>query len=58
VPIEYDTIMLNWFRVKDFVFVQKNTAHFNGELAYDVFDFNGKKIERNKPNYKEHMFYK
>ena len=57
VPIEYSSIMLNWFRVKDFVFVQKNTIRFNGELEYDVFDFQGNKIERNKPNYKEHRFY-
>lgn len=57
VPVEYDSIMLNWFRVKDFIFVQKNTVQFNGDLDYDVFDFKGRKIERNKPNYKEHMFY-
>jgi len=57
VPVEYDSIMLNWFRVKDFIFVQKNTVQFNGDLDYDVFDFKGRKVERNKPNYKEHMFY-
>lgn len=57
VPIEYDCIMLSWFRVKDFLFVQKGTDAFNGELEYDVYDFEGNKIIKNKPNYRKHMFY-
>ncbi len=55
VPIEYDNIMLSWFKVKDYIFVQKNSPKFNGQLEYDVFDFDGNKIERDKPNYKNYM---
>ncbi|MGD1840967.1 MAG: WG repeat-containing protein [Thermonemataceae bacterium] len=57
VPIEYDTLMLNWFRVKDYIFVQKNTTTFKGALAHDVYDFQGNKIEKNKPDYRKHIFY-
>lgn len=58
VPIEYDCIMLNWFRIKDYIFVQKGTSRFDGELSYNVFKFNGQQIVKNKPNYKNHIFHK
>lgn len=51
IPVEYDSIAKNWFRVKDFIFVRKEPA--NSE--YDVFTFDGKKIESNKPNPRHHM---
>ncbi|WP_341902877.1 WG repeat-containing protein [Fluviicola taffensis] len=50
-PIEYDSILKNWFRIKDYIFVQKEPA--NSE--YDVYTLDGKKIESNKPNPRNHM---
>jgi len=58
VPVAYDAIMRNWFRVKDYVFVQNGYERFNEEAPdYDVYTFEGLKIERNKPNPKKHRYY-
>jgi hypothetical protein len=55
VPIEYDTISKSWFRIKDYVFVQKGIKYFDEKITnYDVFTLDGKKIEDNKPNPKNH----
>jgi WG containing repeat len=55
VPIAYDTIMLTWFRVKNYIFVQNNTRYFNGDEApYDVYTFSGQRIEVNKPDPRDH----
>ena len=57
VPIEYDCIMLNWFRVKDYLFVQKGSQQFNGELAYDVYDFDGNQMKSDHFDYRKYRFY-
>jgi len=50
IPIEYDTIKTTWFRIKDYIFVQKGTQNFDENLKdYDVFTVNGEKIEFDKP---------
>lgn len=54
-PIEYDAVFTNWYRVKDYIFVQKGNQYFDvNSETYDVFTFDGKKIETNKPNPKNH----
>jgi hypothetical protein len=57
-PIAYDTIMTNWFRIKDYVFVQNGRQRFSEEYDYDVYNFEGKKIEVNKPLPRDHTYYK
>ena len=49
VPIVYDKIFLSWYQVKGYIFVQ------NEGIDYDVFTFQGEKIMRNKPNYKDYI---
>ncbi|MGV3610474.1 MAG: WG repeat-containing protein [Fluviicola sp.] len=53
IPVEFDSIVKNWFRVKDYIFVRKDQQH--PEYEYDVYTFDGKKIEHNKPNPRNHM---
>jgi len=54
-PVQYDTIDLSWFRVKDYIFVQNGAEYFNGRSKdYDVYTFQGERIVRNKPNPKNH----
>jgi len=55
IPEEYDAIMLTWFKIKDFIFVQKGKDYFQDSLDYDVFTLNGKKIESNKPIPRNHI---
>ncbi len=57
-PIAYDTIMINWYRIKDYVFVQNGRQQFNELYEYDVYNFNGEKIEVNKPLPRDHIYYK
>ncbi|OQP46283.1 hypothetical protein A4H97_31490 [Niastella yeongjuensis] len=57
-PIAYDTIMTSWFRIKDYVFVQNGHPKFNDRYDYDVYNFDGKKIEVNKPRPRDHMYYR
>ncbi len=58
VPIAYDTILRNWFRVKDYIFVQNGHEGFNENVpTYDVYTFDGQKIEKNKPHPKNHRYY-
>jgi hypothetical protein len=57
-PVAYDTIMTNWFRIKDYVFVQNGRQRFNEAYDYDVYSFEGKKIEVNKPLPRDHLYYK
>jgi hypothetical protein len=57
-PVAYDTIMTNWFRIKDYVFVQNGQQRFNEQYEYDVYSFDGKKIEANKPLPRDHIYYK
>ena len=58
VPIMYDTIQKNWFRVKDYIFVQdENKQAKNASTDFDVYTFNGEKIEKNKPSPKDHIYY-
>lgn len=52
-PIEYASIDKNWFRVKDYIFVRKE----DHPADYDVYTFDGKKIEANKPNPRDHVYY-
>ncbi|WP_396152951.1 WG repeat-containing protein [Flavobacterium sp.] len=49
VPFEYDSIKLSWFRIKEYIFVQKGKNYFEDSEEYDVFTLDGKKIESNKP---------
>ncbi len=57
-PIEYDTIKINWFRIKEYIFVQNGTKYFDdNSLDYDVFTLDGIKLETNKPNPKEYTYY-
>ena len=54
-PIEYDAIMKTWFRIKDYVFVQKRVSYFDENNAeYEVYTLDGKKVENNKPKPKNH----
>jgi hypothetical protein len=59
VPPQYDVYMKNWFRVKDFIFVQNdnNTPYFDDKKPFDVYDFEGNQIINNKPKPKNHIFY-
>lgn len=52
-PVEYDSIAKNWFRVKDYIFVKKEEQPGD----HDVYTFDGQKIETNKPNPNNHMYY-
>jgi hypothetical protein len=55
IPIEYDTISLSWYRVKDYIFVQNGTECFDSNSKnYDVYTFEGEKIERDKPDPQNH----
>lgn len=57
-PIEYDTIKTNWFRIKDYIFVQNGKNYFDdNSTEYDVFTLEGKKIEANKPKPKDYTYY-
>jgi hypothetical protein len=49
VPLEYDKILLSSYQVKGYIFVQ------NEGNDYDVFTFNGDKIEQNKPSYRDYI---
>ena len=54
-PIEYDAVFKNWYRVKDYIFVQKGNQYFDiNSETYDVFTFDGKIIDTNKPDPKNH----
>jgi hypothetical protein len=57
-PVAYDTIMTNWFRIKDYVFVQNGQEQFNDLYDYDVYNFKGEKIDVNKPLPRDHIYYK
>ena len=52
-PVEYASIDKNWFRVKDYIFVRKEDQ----PEEYDVYTFDGQKLETNKPNPRNHMYY-
>lgn len=52
-PVEYASIDKNWFRVKDYIFVKKEGQPGD----HDVYTFDGQKIETNKPNPRNHMYY-
>ena len=56
VPIEYDNIMTNWFRVKDVIIVQNGANVFNPNIEYDAYELNGNKITNRKVNYLEHIY--
>lgn len=57
-PIEYDTIKKNWFRIKEYIFVQNGTKYFDDNSTYyDVFTVEGIKIEANKPKPKDYTYY-
>jgi len=58
VPIEYDVIMKNWFRVKDLIIVQNGTKHFDGSLDYEAYSFEGEKLDPKRIDYKNHIYYK
>jgi hypothetical protein len=58
VPIKYDVIMKNWFRVKDLIIVQNGTKHFDGLVDYDAYSFEGKKLDGKRIDYKNHIYYK
>ena len=58
VPIKYDVIMKNWFRVKDLIIVQNGTKYFDGTLHYDAYSFEGKKLDGKRIDYKNHIYYK
>ncbi|TAE26127.1 MAG: WG repeat-containing protein [Candidatus Kapaibacterium sp.] len=55
-PIEYDAIQTSWFKVKDYIFVQKGNSYFDVTSSnYDVFTLGGEKIEQYKPHPKNHL---
>lgn len=58
VPIKYDVIMKNWFRVKDLIIVQNGTKHFDGSVDYDAYSFEGEKLDGKRIDYKNHIYYK
>lgn len=58
VPVQYDVIMKNWFRVKDLIIVQNGTKQFDGSFDYDVYTFDGEKLDGKEIDYKKHIYYK
>ena len=58
-PIEYDVIKTNWFRIKEYIFVQNGKSKYfdDNSTDYDVFTIEGKKIETNKPKPKDFTYY-
>lgn len=57
VPIKYDNIMINWFRVKDLIIVQNGAKRFDAKLDYEAYDLVGSKIIDREINYLNHMYY-
>lgn len=56
-PIEYDAIQTSWFKIKDYIFVQKGNSYFDATSSnYDVFTPEGVKIEQHKPHPRNHLF--
>lgn len=55
VPIEYDNIMLSWYRIKDVIIVQNGAKIFNPNMEYSAYELNGKKIMDRKISYLEHI---
>ena len=56
VPIQYGSLMLNWFQVKNYIFVQLNSSQFDRNAPYDVYDFDGNLIDDPQPFWKDHLF--
>lgn len=55
-PIEYDAIQTSWFKIKDYIFVQKGNSYFDVTSSnYDVFTLDGVKIEHHKPNARNYL---
>ena len=58
VPIKYDNIMTNWFRVKDIIIVQNGAQKFDSNLEYEAYELDGEKIVDREINYLEHLYYR
>lgn len=56
VPVKYDTLMTNWYRVKDLLIVQNGTATFDHTKPFDAYDLNGNQLDHCKINYRDHLF--
>lgn len=57
VPVQYDNLMTNWYRIKDLIIVQNGAPSFDHNLAYDAYDFAGNQLDSSKISYKNHIFY-
>lgn len=57
-PIEYDVIKKNWFRIKEYIFVQKGKEYFDDNSnEYDVYSLDGNQISFNKPKPRDYTYY-
>ena len=57
-PIEYDVIKKNWFRIKEYIFVQNGKEYFDDNSNdYDVYTLNGNQIKSNKPKPRDYTYY-
>lgn len=56
VPVAYDAIHTSWYRVKDYIFVQKGGEVFDlHSKYYEVFSFDGQQISANLPDPRNHF---
>lgn len=56
VPVRYDVLMTNWYRVKDLLIVQNDVKTFDHTKPFDAYDLNGNQLDSGKINYREHLF--
>ncbi len=57
-PIEYDVIKKNWFRIKEYIFVQNGKEYFDDNSKdYDVYTLEGNQIKFNKPKPRDYTYY-
>ncbi|MBP9849768.1 MAG: WG repeat-containing protein [Flavobacterium sp.] len=59
IPIEYDRFLINFGRVKDYIFAQNinyENEWFDDSGNYEVFDLFGNKILREKPLWRDYLY--
>lgn len=57
VPVQYDNLMTNWYRIKDLIIAQNGASSFDSNQAYDVYDLAGNRLDNSQINYKNHIFH-
>lgn len=57
VPIQYDTIMTSWYRIKDLILAQNGSTYFDASQTFDVYDLQGNQLDSSKINPKNHIYY-